>query len=97
MCTTMATAHDGHIEEVRQFLQRGFSCEQVNHVTDTDTDFAFDYDGISRRITVARTFFDSLTTGDIAGVLERWKLAEKVVTAQGKTVYVGEDGVSILE
>lgn len=96
MRTTMTTAHEGHIEEVRQFLQRGFSCEQINHVTDIDTDFAFDHDGISRRITVARTFFDSLTTGDIAGVLERWNLTEKVVTAAGRTVYVGENGVSIL-
>ena len=93
----MATAHNGHIEEVRRFLKRAFHSKEVNHATDIDTDFAFDYDGISRRIKVARTFFDSLTIGDIAGVLERWNLAEKVVMAQGKTIYVGEDGVSTLE
>jgi hypothetical protein len=93
----MALPHDGHIEEVRQFLQRGLNCPHVHHVTDIDTDFAFDYDGESGRVTVARAFFDSLAKGDIAGVLECWKLAEKVVMAQGKVVYVGADGVSVLQ
>ena len=93
----MTTRHSGHIEEVRRFLKRAFRSKQVNHVTDVDTEFAFDYDGISCRITVARAFFDCLTTGDISGILERWKLVEKVVTAAGRTVYVGENGLSILE
>jgi hypothetical protein len=90
-------SHNGHIEEVRRFLKRAFRRTQVNHSTDIDTEFTFDHDGLSRRITVARTFFNSLTTADITGVLERWKLAEKVLTAQGKTIYVGEDGLSALE
>jgi hypothetical protein len=93
----MATAHNGHIEEVRRFINQVFHSNEVNHATDIDTDFAFDYNGTSRRITVARAFFDSLTKGDILGVLECWKLAEKVMTAAGRTVYVGEDGLSTLE
>ena len=93
----MEKSHNGHIEEVRRFLKRVFRARRVNHLTDIDTEFDFDHDGILRRVTVAQTFFDSVTRGDIAVVLEGWKLAEKVVTAQGKTVYVGEDGLSTLE
>jgi hypothetical protein len=89
--------HNGHIEEVRRFLKRAFHRTHVNHVTDVDTEFAFDYDGLSCRITVARAFFNSLTKTDIPGILERWKVAEETVTAQGKTIYVGENGLSTLE
>ena len=93
----MEEPHNEHIEEVRHFIKRAFRSKQVHHVTDIDTDFAFEYDGTSRRITVARAFFDSLTKGDIVGILEPWKLAEKVVTAAGRTVYVGENGLSTSE
>ncbi|WP_447985862.1 hypothetical protein [Nitrospira sp. Nam74] len=93
----MGNIHNGHIEEVRRFLKKAFHLKEVSHATEINTDFAFEYDGTPRRITVARAFFDSLTKGDIIGILECWKLAEKVVTAAGTTVYVGEDGISILE
>ena len=89
--------HNDHIEEVRGFIKRSFQCKEVHHATGIDTAFAFDCDGISCRITVARTFFNTLMKGDIVGILKCWKLAEKVVTAGGKTVYVGEDGLSTLE
>jgi hypothetical protein len=94
---TMATAHNSHIEEVRGFIKRAFHCKEVHHATGIDTAFAFDCDGTSCRITVARAFFDSLTKGDIAGILGCWKLADKVVMAEGKIIYVGENGVSTLE
>jgi hypothetical protein len=94
---TMPTRHNDHIDEVRGFIKRAFHCKEVHHATGIDTAFAFDCDGTSCRITVAHAFFDSLTKGDIVGILGCWKLAERVVTAAGRTVYVGEDGVSTLE
>ncbi|WP_447985085.1 hypothetical protein [Nitrospira sp. Nam74] len=78
-------------------MKKAFRLQEVSDATEIDTDFAFEYDGIPRRITVARGFFDSLTKGDVIAILECWKLAEKVVSAAGRTVYVGEDGLSTLE
>jgi hypothetical protein len=89
--------HKAQIENVRQFIQDAFRCQQVNDRTDIDTELAFEYDGISRHITIARVFFDNQKKDDIAYLFGSWKLVETVLVAEGRTVYVGEDGISVLQ
>lgn len=84
------------IETVRHYLQNAFPEHEVHdHPGDLQHVFTIYRDGVSREVTVWRSFLDDRHAADkITGYLDHHRLVEMIRTAGNRLVIVSNLGIS---